>query len=67
MRTTFQRRWNYTHFAGLWQVAGPKQRLFFCQTCDGITPSTESRCSQCDAPLPDPFGGRDVSAAARVP
>lgn len=67
MRETFRRRWNYTHFAGLWQVAAPKQRLFFCQSCDGITPSTASHCSACGAPLPDPFGGRDVAAAASVP
>ena len=29
MRSTFERRWNYTHFAGLWQMADQRQRLFF--------------------------------------
>ncbi len=66
MRQTFERRWNYTHFAGLWQVVAPRQRLFFCQECDGVTPSTESRCTGCGAALVDTFGGRDVPAAARV-
>src|SRR4051812_32932949 len=64
MRTTFERRWQYTHFAGLWQVASPRQRLFFCQACEGITPSTESHCASCGAVLLDPYGVVDVSAAS---
>jgi len=64
MRTTFRRRWQYTHFAGLWQVASPRQRLFFCQACDGITPSTESHCTSCGVALLDPYGVPDVSAAS---
>jgi heme-degrading monooxygenase HmoA len=64
MTTTFRRRWNYTHFAGLWQVATPRERLFFCQSCDGVTPSTEPACTGCGNPLTDPFGGLDVTAAS---
>jgi heme-degrading monooxygenase HmoA len=64
MRATFQGRWNYTHFAGLWQMASPRQRLFFCQSCDGITPSTESACTGCGAALEDPYGGGRVRAAS---
>lgn len=60
MRRTFERRWNYTHFAGLWQVSDPRPRLFFCQQCDGITTSTEPACRTCGGLLPDPFGGSDV-------
>lgn len=67
MRGTFERRWNYTHFAGLWQAASPHRRLFFCQACDGVTPSTESQCTGCGAPLDDPYGGSDVPAAALLP
>lgn len=66
MQMTFDRRWNYTHFAGLWQVAVPRQRLFFCQSCDGITPSTESSCTVCGSPLPDPFGDTRLRSAAGV-
>jgi heme-degrading monooxygenase HmoA len=71
MRTTFEHRWNYTHFAGLWQQAAPRPRLFFCQTCDGVTPSTESACTEltctgCGSPLLDPYGETDVRAAAGV-
>jgi heme-degrading monooxygenase HmoA len=67
MRMTFQRRWNYTHFAGLWQVASPRERLFFCQTCDGITPSTEASCRGCGTPLDDPYGASHVPATASLP
>lgn len=67
VRATFERRWAYTHFAGLWQVAAPHRRLFFCQRCDGVVPSTESTCSGCGTALPDPLGGADVPAAARLP
>lgn len=67
MRSTFDHRWNYTHFAGLWQVSAPRQRLFFCQSCDGITPSTEPRCTGCGAPLHDPYGDPHVRAVAGVP
>jgi heme-degrading monooxygenase HmoA len=66
MRATFQRRWNYTHFAGLWQMATPRARLFFCQACDAVTPSTESRCAGCGSPLDDPYGGTHVRSVASV-
>lgn len=64
MRTTFKRRWNYTHFAGLWQTVDQRQRLFFCQQCEGITPSTEPACTACGTPLDDPYGGDRVRAAS---
>ena len=64
MRRTFERRWNYTHFAGLWTMAEQGQRRLFCQTCDGITPSTEPTCPGCDSLLDDPFGDRRTGAVA---
>jgi heme-degrading monooxygenase HmoA len=64
MHSTFEQRWNYTHFAGLWQVVVPRERLFFCQVCDGVTPSGQGRCDTCGTPLPDPFEGHRVPAPA---
>jgi heme-degrading monooxygenase HmoA len=55
MRVTFDRRLNYTHFAGLWEMSTPRQRLFFCQACDGITPSTAPTCPRCGVTLDDPY------------
>jgi heme-degrading monooxygenase HmoA len=59
MRGLFRNRWQYTHFAGLWEVANPRQRVIFCQTCDGVTPSTETHCIKCGTELFDPY--RSVS------
>ena len=35
MRELFRQRWQYSHFAGLWEMSAPRQRVIFCQTCDG--------------------------------
>jgi heme-degrading monooxygenase HmoA len=55
MRELFRNRWQYTHFAGLWETTSPRQRVIFCQICDGITPSTEMHCSKCATELFDPY------------
>ena len=63
MRELFSQRWQYSHFAGLWEMTTPRARYIFCQHCDGVTPVTERVCSSCGAELFDPFasgshGGR---------
>ena len=55
MRDLFRDRWQYTHFAGLWEMTTPRQRVIFCQQCDGVTPATERVCSGCGTELFDPF------------
>jgi heme-degrading monooxygenase HmoA len=55
MRGLFSGRWQYTHFAGLWEVTTPRQRVIFCQQCDGVTPTTEATCVGCGMTLFDPF------------
>ena len=50
MRDLYRERWQYTHFAGLWELTSPRQRVIFCQQCEGVTParsvqSTTSRTS----------------------
>src|SRR5580765_5279736 len=45
MRDLFRDRWQYSHFAGLWEVKTPRQRVIFCQRCDGVTPAVDRRCS----------------------
>jgi len=66
MRSTFERRWNHTHFAGLWEATTPRRRMFFCHTCDGVSASTESCCTTCGTPFFDPFGGSDVNGPADI-
>ncbi len=55
MRDLYRERWQYTHFAGLWEMTTPRQRVIFCQHCDGVTPATEDVCSGCGTELFDPF------------
>jgi heme-degrading monooxygenase HmoA len=55
MQELFQHRWQYSHFAALWEMATPRERVIFCQQCDGVTPASAGRCSGCDTELYDPF------------
>ena len=49
MRDLYAERWQYTHFAALWEMTTPRQRVIFCQQCDGVTPR-RTACAQ-DAAL----------------
>lgn len=55
MRDLFRHRWGYSHFAALWEMTTPHQRVIFCQQCEGVTPATDGVCSGCGAELFDPF------------
>jgi heme-degrading monooxygenase HmoA len=55
MRELFRHRWQYSHFAGLWEMTTPRQRVIFCQQCDGVTPATDLMCAGCGTELFDPF------------
>ena len=55
MRELFQHRWQYSHFAGLWEVAAPRPRVIFCQQCDGVTPAGDGVCGGCGTELFDPY------------
>jgi heme-degrading monooxygenase HmoA len=63
MRDLYRNRWQYSHFAGVWEMTTPRQRLIFCQQCDGVTAATEAACSGCGTELFDPY----VSAAMSAP
>jgi len=55
MRQLFRHRWQYSHFAALWEMITPRQRVIFCQQCDGVTPATDRVCVGCGTELFDPF------------
>ena len=55
MQDLFRDRWQYSHFAALWELSAPRQRVIFCQECDGITPAGEGTCRGCGVELFDPF------------
>jgi heme-degrading monooxygenase HmoA len=55
MRELYRHRWQYSHFAALWEMTTPRQRVIFCQQCDGVTPATDRVCAGCGTELFDPF------------
>jgi heme-degrading monooxygenase HmoA len=55
MRELFEHRWQYSHFAALWELAAPRGRLIFCQHCDAVTPVAEGVCPGCGHELFDPY------------
>ena len=55
MRDLYEQRWQYSHFAALWECGTPRQRVIFCQDCDGVTPATAGNCSGCGTELYDPY------------
>lgn len=65
MRELFRHRWQYSHFAALWEMATPRQRVIFCQQCDGVTPATDLVCTGCGIGLFDPFSLEAQSHAER--
>ena len=55
MRDLYRHRWQFTHFASLWESNAPRTRVTFCQHCEAVSPATETRCSGCGTELFDPF------------
>lgn len=55
MQDLFRSRWQYSHFAGLWEMRAPRPRLIFCQECDGVTPVGDRVCVGCGVELFDPY------------
>ena len=55
MRELYRQRWQYSHFAALWEMTTPHQRVIFCQQCAGVTPATDGLCVGCGTELFDPF------------
>ena len=55
MRELYRQRWQYSHFAALWEMTTPHQRVIFCQQCAGVTPATDGFCVGCGTELFDPF------------
>jgi len=55
MGDLFRHRWQYSHFAALWELTTPRERVIFCQQCEGVTPATEGVCRGCGDDLFDPF------------
>jgi hypothetical protein len=55
MRRLDEERWQYSHFAAIWEISSNRDRIVFCTECDGVTSATARFCSECGAPMADPF------------
>lgn len=49
----YHERWQYSHFAAIWEMTTSHDRLFFCEGCRAVTPAAEQRCSGCGTELAD--------------
>ena len=55
IRDLYEQRWQYSHFAGLWEKASNNDRVIFCSDCLAVTSASELHCKSCRAELFDPY------------
>jgi heme-degrading monooxygenase HmoA len=55
MRRLDEERWQYSHFAAIWEISSTHDRVVYCTECDGITSASARFCDECGAALADPF------------
>lgn len=53
MRELYRERWQYSHFAALFESTKHHDRVIFCDECDAVTPLPAKSCSGCGAALMD--------------
>jgi heme-degrading monooxygenase HmoA len=62
VRDLHQQRWQYSHFAAVWEMSANHNRLIFCDHCDATTPASEGRCRGCGTPLLDIYRPQGAQA-----
>jgi len=55
VRDLYQQRWQYSHFAAIWEMTASHDRVIFCPGCQAATPASQQRCSGCGAELFDAY------------
>ena len=55
VRDLYQQRWQYSHFAAIWEMTSNHDRVIFCPRCQAVTPVAARRCGGCDAELLDVY------------
>jgi heme-degrading monooxygenase HmoA len=53
VRDLYAHRWQYSHFAAVWEMAANHDRMVFCTACDAVTPASEHVCRGCGTDLVD--------------
>jgi heme-degrading monooxygenase HmoA len=51
MQDLYRERWQYSHFAALFEGTRHHDRVVFCDRCDAVTPMPAATCSGCGTPL----------------
>jgi heme-degrading monooxygenase HmoA len=55
VRELYRNRWQYSHFAALWEMTANHQRMIFCDECDGVSAAADRVCGTCGAKLVDVY------------
>jgi heme-degrading monooxygenase HmoA len=55
VRELYAQRWQYSHFAALWEMTANHDRMIFCTDCDAVTAASQGVCSGCGAALTDVY------------
>jgi ribosomal protein L40E len=55
MRDLYRERWQYSHFAALFEGTRAHERVVFCDRCDAVTPMPAESCRGCGAALLDVY------------
>jgi len=58
VRDLYEQRWQYSHFAGIWEKALSNDRVIFCPGCPAVTSASELHCKGCGAELFDTYRAR---------
>jgi heme-degrading monooxygenase HmoA len=53
MRDLYEQRWQYSHFAAIWEMASNNDRVIFCPDCGTDTSARKQICDGCNAKLRD--------------
>jgi len=46
-RDLYEHRWQYSHFAAMWEIATNHNRVIFCPACRAVTSASEQRSKAC--------------------
>ena len=55
VRDLYQQRWQYSHFAAIWEMTSNHDRVIFCPRCRAVTPVADRQCSGCGVELLDVY------------
>jgi heme-degrading monooxygenase HmoA len=55
VRDLYKQRWQYSHFAAIWEMTTNHDRVIFCPGCQGVTPVADRLCSGCGTELLDAY------------